>query len=263
MQCDDYECLISALADGELDKRLQIELENHLTHCRRCRDIYVETCALQRRLSAALSGCSEDAPDMKDITIGRIVSKYRKSRHWAWAAAAVLILTCTLARSIALRDNDIPTQISSNRRGQTQVEHTPVIHQKTAFDLHPNPNELRARAATAKDTAGRARLRNRIDTYKRSAKTTMTAAKSDTAVMPAQVAVETGEVTVEYMDNPALNMVSYQTTCLSGRFCYPVLVFGNGGEVIQLRERMVENCSRVDRVLHRLIIERSDYNDSI
>ncbi len=91
MKCGDYEVLISAYADRELDAELVTDLVNHIAECDKCRRLYEETCNIQSNISAALSMHIE-TPDFAGSICSQIYPKNRFVPVWAWAAAAVIIL---------------------------------------------------------------------------------------------------------------------------------------------------------------------------
>jgi|GEM_PF-5191804 len=91
MKCGDYEVLISAYADGELEPGLIPNLVNHIAVCDKCRQLYEETCNIQSSISAALSMHIE-TPDLTGSICSQIHPRKRLVPTWAWAAAAIIIL---------------------------------------------------------------------------------------------------------------------------------------------------------------------------
>lgn len=91
MNCVDFEVLISAYADGELNCSQRSAVEAHLKQCENCMAIYRETVQLQMNLASMLSECG-GAPDLVSVISKEINPGHRLKYAWTWAAAAAVIL---------------------------------------------------------------------------------------------------------------------------------------------------------------------------
>ena len=95
MRCRDLEELLSAYADGELNRTQKDFIEEHLRHCESCRATLGELEAA-RSLLLSLQDIPAE-PDIREITLSRIKTgkdSYRKV-SWRWlrpvVTAAVLM----------------------------------------------------------------------------------------------------------------------------------------------------------------------------
>jgi hypothetical protein len=102
MNCQDFEEMLSAYADGELSRTQREFIEEHLSGCAHCRETLASFTAVGRLL--ATLGEMPPAPDVKETTVLKIkaASAFGKSsKHWLRpvlvSAAAVMILALFLA----------------------------------------------------------------------------------------------------------------------------------------------------------------------
>ena len=103
MKCGDYELLISAYADREIDKNLIPDIEKHLNQCDSCRQFYEETVEIQNDITDVLS-ISNDCPDFVGIINSKIKPKNHFVINWRISASAAAVLV--LAFGILFWQND-------------------------------------------------------------------------------------------------------------------------------------------------------------
>lgn len=124
MKCSDYEILISAYADGELDAAQISELESHMKCCEHCRTLYKETLDLQCNLSDALEACST-FPDIASSISDKIQPKRKFHYIWTLAAAAVVvfgIFICEFRQPVVQNMNMPRFVVSSKKHNSVPAE---------------------------------------------------------------------------------------------------------------------------------------------
>lgn len=111
MKCGDYEVLISAYADGELDAGMIPYLVNHIADCDRCRKLYEETCDIQSNIATALS-LHIDTPDFTGSVASQICPRNRFVLKWIWAAAAVITVFVLGSLFLVKQNNNSADQVA-------------------------------------------------------------------------------------------------------------------------------------------------------
>lgn len=183
MNCDEYEMLISAYADGELDGSDLKRLKAHISQCDSCRRIYEDTLRLQEDLTQALLA-SPIIPDLVSAVESRIRPKNQVRFAWAWAVAAVFVGLALV--TAALR----PAHVHTVKKPVAIVEHKPEPVQIKSLPKPKKYPVILARKPHSDE--------HRPAAVKRDKTATVHIAKFDaTAVEPAE---ESAEVTIKYTD---------------------------------------------------------------
>jgi len=111
MSCPEHE-LLSAVADGELERSLRAEIERHLSTCAPCRRFVEEMRDLEACGRSSLRAISvKTRPELLEVS--HLSTRRSVMRPIALAAAAVVLVTVSVAVwLIALRTQE-PRQVSA------------------------------------------------------------------------------------------------------------------------------------------------------
>lgn len=232
MRCSEYEILISAYADGELDASEKARVEAHIGQCGDCKRLYDETVYLQHKVTDALAECL-DVPDLMQAINAQILPKPRLRLTWAWAAA-MIVLFAVLTYSVRQPHHDAkPTQ----RVVVVQPKHKPIsqhVAPKIAAANEPRKAVLHVRCAL-KPTLRRAAAIKHITVINHSAP-----AKADDAA----------EVVVEYTD---IAPFAEHAADLSSQSAARVPIAGPGRQIIAETQTITENGRQIQRMCYRVI----------
>lgn len=249
MRCDDYEILISAYADGELDGSQAAAVEAHIEECASCRQLFDETVSLQRDMVDALANC-QNVPDIVSAVTARIELKSRFRFAWTWAAAAAAALVAiggyAFLQSPAKRvDNAVvyppPPTIEHNHRPpamqKSEQSKTSVEERSPKPTLQPRPKTpVRKPAQPVHESVPKTEQ--------------VAAGKVETPIICADEA----EVIVEYTEgtNAAGHIADLATTPAP-----KIPVAGPGQQVVAETETITENGMQTQRVCYRIVDSNS------
>ncbi len=179
--CEQFQSLISADLDGELDQREQTELHEHLVECTVCRRWQTTANRLgeqlafegevdrERSLPTRVNGHGRQlvdlAPKESVADFDDQATDYR-SANWFWAAAAILFISVGLALGLrAGREFPMPTvsvePLVAMHAINLQTEHDQqAVLQTVEMDLRMMKLEMRGMEL---DAAARQQLGDRIE----------------------------------------------------------------------------------------------------
>lgn len=125
-RCDSHQMDLSALLDGELDAREALGAVDHLAGCRRCRDFWRGTRALQAAAGSEAAGAPQTPTQgwrRIEAAVGRQGQEAREGRRghgaWAWRIAAALVVGLGLL--LALRSAP-PVELGPEPRPPAAIE---------------------------------------------------------------------------------------------------------------------------------------------
>lgn len=241
MRCEDFEVLISAAADGELDRADQAKLDAHLACCEDCRREYEETCELQQQIAAALVHC-DDSPDLVAGVTGMLRPRVRTRfglRAWALAAAVITVAVCASIMLPLRRGPDVPP--------------APQVH--APRHAAPQPQVHTSRQPTAPSERIVAPESTRHERKPRSHRIPPTMNVVQDGSRSAPMLAEQAEITVEYVDDCTPQAAAQ--TAIDDPSQPPIPPQGRrpGERVVMVRETVVENGARTERLSHRIAKE--------
>jgi len=240
VKCSEYELLISAYADGELDGPEKTRLEGHFADCEDCRRLYEETVVLQRKLADSMLACSY-VPDLVSAVSARVRPRVRTRLTWAWAKAAAVIVLISVCAYVLLQPRPpvrpAGTVVARDRHRTAAPRNTEQTY------VHKEPKEPSRMPDTARMVRHRAQK---------------AATHSEQAAKPtgptSAVALDTAEVTIEYTDAELVADRSADLTVLSPEL---VPAAAPGRQVVAAIEVIAENGKQLQRVCH-YVIESSE-----
>lgn len=234
MKCDEYEILISAYADGELDGSEKTRVQNHISQCESCRRLYEDMTRLQRDVADVLKECPA-VPELVSAVAARIRPRRGIRITWAWAAAAAVAVVAVCAYAVI---RSIPDKEPSPR---------PIVvrHEREPASLRHAPKIL---VAVQPSRRVRRPERVRIVRHIASKKTLPIKRMAGGGAVP--ICVDKPQVTVEYTDAASCAEQSAGTYDSSPG---PVPIAGPGQRVVAETDVVMENGKRTQRVCYRII----------
>jgi hypothetical protein len=187
MTCSEYELLISALADGELDERREADVRAHISTCKSCAGVYGQYLSMQKNISLALADCG-DLPDHLPGISHVVKPRQRCMYGRLWAAAAALIDLVLGAYSYMQVQEPVRTPL----RSTTSPKVAKMPYAKLP-KLNTNKPASKARPVMRKPKLCWAAAKQHIP---KSQAKHVASIKSK----PAPVSVETAQISVEYVD---------------------------------------------------------------
>lgn len=244
MRCEEYEILISAYADGELDGREKADVEIHIDQCGDCRQVYEETVGLQCDLADVLTRCSV-VPDLVSAVTAQIQPRPRLRFNWAWAAAVAVVAVC----SYALLHSPTGTKpvkdaviLPPSHKTQHQ-QHKPIIRQRTPENNLEKPGIERAPQPKPKMLVNRVN-KPVLPPAHRQEPLAKTIAESSS------ISVDAAEVVVEYSDGA--NSAGFSSDLLASP-APQIPIVGVGQRVVAETEIITENGTRTQRICYRIV----------
>ncbi len=179
--CEQFQSLISAELDGELDVREQAELQGHLAECAVCLCWQVTANRLAEQLAFEVDVDGERSLPIRvnghdrqlvDLAPKESVANFddrptvRRSATWFWAAAALLFISVGISFGVrARRESPIPTvsvePLVAMHSINVQTEHDQQAVLRTVeMDLRMMKLEMRGMEL---DAAARQQLGDRIE----------------------------------------------------------------------------------------------------
>jgi anti-sigma factor RsiW len=230
MRCDEYEILIAAYADGELDGPETTRVQTHIGQCESCRRLYEEMTRLQCELADVLKECPA-VPDLVSAVAAGIPSRSRFTFAWALAAAAAIAVIAVYGY-VVLRP--IPGKRPLAR--PSMVRH----------DTEPARREAPKAIATVQPG-------QRLHQHKQLGTVRRIAVRKTSPVMrggPSPISVDTPQVVIEYTDTAS---VTERTADLPAMSPGPIPNAGPGRQVVAETDVVTENGVRRQRVCYRII----------